>query len=155
MVLILVLWEWIIFLFFPNHCGLCSLQYLHSEEEEKRSSQLMILTCLGVDLICKSPHRISEYPKLDGTHKNQVQLLVPCRTAQNSNIMSMSVVQMLLEFWQLGLPCGDHSSAQPPSQWRTFSQYPAWSTPFPWVLLLVIREGISDPASPPPLLRKL
>ena len=48
-------------------------------------------------------HRITEYPELEGSHKDhQVQHLAPCKTILNSNAMSESVVQMLLEFWQSG-----------------------------------------------------
>jgi len=49
-------------------------------------------------------HKIIEYPKWEGAYKDdQVQLLAPHSTAQNSNPMSESGVQMLLELQQLGV----------------------------------------------------
>ena len=48
-------------------------------------------------------HQIAEYPKLEGTHKDhQVQLLAPHKTTQKSGHKSGSLVQTLLELWQLG-----------------------------------------------------
>ena len=48
-------------------------------------------------------HRIIEYPKLEGTHKDhRVQLLAPHSTTQKSDHTTESVVQTLLELWQLG-----------------------------------------------------
>jgi len=44
-------------------------------------------------------HRITEYPKLEGVHKDyQVHLLSPQRTTQNSNSMSEIILQVQLEF---------------------------------------------------------
>lgn len=44
-------------------------------------------------------HRIIDYPKLEGTHKDhRVQLLAPHRTTQKSNSMCESAVQILLEY---------------------------------------------------------
>jgi len=46
-------------------------------------------------------HRISEHPKIEGTHKDhQVQLQAPHSTNQNSNPISESSVQTLPELWQ-------------------------------------------------------
>lgn len=46
-------------------------------------------------------HSIIKYPELEETHKDhQIQDLAPQRTTQNSNHMSESTVQMLLDFWQ-------------------------------------------------------
>jgi len=50
----------------------------------------------------KVNHRITEHPELERIHKDHwAQLLVPHRTAQNSNPMSESIVQMLSELWHL------------------------------------------------------
>ena len=47
--------------------------------------------------------RITDHPELERTHEDhQVQLLVPHSTNQNSEPVSESTVQMLLELWQLG-----------------------------------------------------
>lgn len=47
-------------------------------------------------------HSIIKYPELEDTNKgHQIQDLAPQRTTQNSNHMSESTVQMLLDFWQL------------------------------------------------------
>lgn len=48
----------------------------------------------------KKDHGIKEYPELEGTNKyKKIQLLALRRTTQNSDFMSKSVVQILLELW--------------------------------------------------------
>jgi len=63
---------------------------------------LACFTLLWYLLLRGRSHTITEYPKLDGTHKDhRVQLLPPHRTTQKSNSMSESTVQTLLELQQL------------------------------------------------------
>jgi len=61
--------------------------------------------CMVVHVLNRAPHQIlwiKEYPQLEGTHKDHwVQLLAPHSTTQNSNPMSESGVQTLLELQQL------------------------------------------------------
>lgn len=46
-------------------------------------------------------HRIIKYAELEETHKDhQIQVLAPQRTTQNSNRVSESIVQMLLDLWR-------------------------------------------------------
>ena len=78
-------------------------------------------------------HRITEQPKLEGTHKDHwVQLLAPHRTTQKSNYLSESSVQMLLELQQLGaMPTALGRLFQRLSTfwWSAFSWYPTWPSP--------------------------
>ena len=54
----------------------------------------------------------SQRKELGGTHKDhQIQLLAPQRTVQKSDHVSESIVQMLLELWQV--QCHDHSPEEP------------------------------------------
>lgn len=63
--------------------------------------QFWLLRC---QKLAKQSHRIVEYPKSEGTHKDhQAQVLAPRRTTQKTDPVSESAVQMLLELWQLGV----------------------------------------------------
>ena len=65
----------------------------------------MIVTFVRMHMLQKEEqiHRIIECLKLKGAHKDhQVQLLAPPGTTEKLNPMSESVIQILLEFWQLG-----------------------------------------------------
>lgn len=44
--------------------------------------------------------RVKKYPRLEGTHKDQVQLLTLPRTPQESHSLSESIVQTFSELWQ-------------------------------------------------------
>ena len=66
--------------------------------------------------------RTIDCPHIQRTLKNRVWLLTPHSTTQNSNLMSQSIVQMLLELQQLGavtpvpwgpVPCPPHSGEEP------------------------------------------
>ena len=71
-------------------------------------------------------HRIIKYLELEGTQKgHQVQFLTPHRTTQNSNSMSESVFQTLLELQQA--QCHDHCPGEPIPQ----PHYPLSEEPFP------------------------
>ena len=51
---------------------------------------------------CAGNHKITEYPELEGTHKDHwAQPLAPHRTTQNPNLTSECDVSMLPELWQL------------------------------------------------------
>lgn len=60
--------------------------------------KLVLRTCatwIHISALNTSSHRIMEYPELDGTHKDQVQLLALHRTTQRSNHMSESIVRLV------------------------------------------------------------
>jgi len=78
------------------------------------------------DILCTSPsrwHRITEYQKLEETHKDHlVELLASHRVTQKSDYMSESAGQMLLELWQL-----DHF----PGEAVPEPKHPLGEEPFP------------------------
>ena len=81
-------------------------------------------------LVNQKYHKITEYPNLEGTLKDHwVQLQAPHRTTQNSNPVSESTVQALLEFWQPGavpIALGRPFQGLTTLWWRTFFQPPTW-----------------------------
>lgn len=103
------------------------LVYLHSDYQRYTIAIPVLLmrraVCIGVQITAWSlytkNHRITEYSKSEGTHKDHWgQLLAPHRNTQFSNPMSESNVQMAIEFWQLRVmttALGRLFCTQPPS----------------------------------------
>lgn len=68
-----------------------------------QSRSVYATDCLMQDSKQSTVCRMTEHPKLEGANKDHgVQLLAPHRITQKSDFMSESVVQMLLQLWQLG-----------------------------------------------------
>lgn len=74
----------------------------------------MVATAFGVTVWMRTisqKQRITKYPMLDWTHKDQVQLLAPHRSTQNLNSVSETIVRTLLELQQAR--CHDHCHGDP------------------------------------------
>lgn len=88
-------------------------------------------------------YRIIQYPELE---ESLIQPLAPQRTTQKSNSMFERVVQMLLEFWQLGamstallsLPCPSSFGEEP---------FPNLPHDIPWHISMLKFESMPCPCA--------